>query len=85
VRGPHAALALLDDLDLDDCHLFHGARADLLRRLGRPGDAARASARAADLAPTDAERDFLEGRFGALGSMGSDGVLRPCSTRHGEA
>ena len=63
VRGPHAALALLDDLHLDDYHLFHAARADLLRRLGRPTDAARAYARAADLAPSEAERAFLFGRL----------------------
>ena len=63
VRGPHAGLALLDDLHLDDYHLFHAARADLLRRLGRPTDAARAYARAADLAPSEAERAFLFGRL----------------------
>jgi RNA polymerase sigma-70 factor (ECF subfamily) len=69
VRGPAAALALLDDLtgELDDYHLYHAARADLLRRLERPDDAARAYARAADLAPTDAEREFLGGRLTALG------------------
>ena len=63
VRGPHTGLALLDDLHLDDYHLFHAARADLLRRLGRPTDAARAYARAADLAPSEAERAFLFGRL----------------------
>ena len=35
VRGPAAALDVLDGLDLDEYHLFHAARADLLRRLGR--------------------------------------------------
>lgn len=50
MRGSAAALALLDDLgiELDDCHLFHSARADMLRRLGRPGEAAQAYARADD-------------------------------------
>jgi len=67
VRGPEAALAILDDLDLDDYHLFHAARADLLRRQGRPADAARAYARAADLAPSDAERAFLFGRLEEVG------------------
>lgn len=62
VEGPGAALAVLQDLDLDDYHLFHAARADLLRRLGRLGEAARAYARAADLAPSDAEHAFLLGR-----------------------
>ncbi len=59
VRGPGAALTILDDLDLDEYHLFHAARADLLRRLGRPDDAALAYARAADLTASDAERAFL--------------------------
>jgi RNA polymerase sigma-70 factor, ECF subfamily len=68
VRGPAAALALLDDLDLDEYHLFHAARADLLRRLERPGDAARAYARAADLASNYAERAFLFGRLEEVGS-----------------
>jgi RNA polymerase sigma-70 factor (ECF subfamily) len=67
VRGPGAALALLDDLDLDDYHLFHAARADLLLRLGRPADAAWAYARAADLAPGDADRAFLFGRLDEVG------------------
>ena len=67
VRGPEAALAILDDLDVDDYHLFHAARADLLRRQGRPADAARAYARAADLAPSDAERAFLFGRLEEVG------------------
>ncbi len=71
VRGPGAALALLDDLDLDDYHLFHATRADLLRRLGRASDAALAYARAAHLAPTDAERAFLFGRHDEVGPGGS--------------
>jgi RNA polymerase sigma-70 factor (ECF subfamily) len=70
VRGPGAALALLDDLDrdLDGYHHFHASRADLLRRLGRPGDAALAYARAAELATNQPERDFLARRLDALGS-----------------
>src|SRR2546427_7591999 len=72
VRGPEAAMAILDDLDLDDYHLFHAARADLLRRHGRPADAARAYARAADLAPSDAERAFLFGRLEEVGPTGSE-------------
>jgi len=59
VQGPAAALALVDELDLDNYHPFHATRADLLRRLGRHREAAAAYQRAADLAPTDAERDFL--------------------------
>ena len=67
VRGPLAALALLDRLDLENYHPFHAARADLLRRLGRSGEAAQAYARAADLATSDAERAFLSARMGEVG------------------
>ncbi|TMF00249.1 MAG: RNA polymerase sigma factor [Chloroflexi bacterium] len=58
-RGPEAALALVHELDLENYYPFHATRADLLRRLGRESEAAAAYARAAALAPTDAERDFL--------------------------
>src|SRR5213083_1799738 len=60
VRGASAALALVDELDLDNYHPFHATRADLLRRLRRNGEAAAANERAAALAPTDAEQDFLK-------------------------
>jgi RNA polymerase sigma-70 factor, ECF subfamily len=59
VHGPAAALALVEELNLDGYHLFHATRADLLRRLGRHREAAAAYGRAAALAPTDAERAFL--------------------------
>jgi len=59
VQGAAAALALVDELDLDNYHPFHATRADLLRRRGRHSEAAAAYERAADMAPTDAERDFL--------------------------
>jgi RNA polymerase sigma-70 factor, ECF subfamily len=66
VQGPAAALALVDELDLDNYHPFHATRADLLRRLGRASEAATAYDRAAALAPTHAERAFL-----SLGGRGS--------------
>jgi RNA polymerase sigma-70 factor (ECF subfamily) len=66
VHGPGIALDLVDELDLDNYHPFHAARADLLRRLGRHDDAAAAYERAAALAPTEAERDFL--RLGGRGA-----------------
>ena len=59
VEGPAAALALVDELELDNYHPFHATRADLLRRLGRDDEAAAAYERAAGLAPSEAERDFL--------------------------
>ncbi len=64
VQGPEAGLTILDGLDLDEYHLFHAARADLLRRLGRPDAATVAFTRAADLATSDAERAFLVARTG---------------------
>jgi RNA polymerase sigma-70 factor, ECF subfamily len=59
IHGPAAALALVDELDLDNYHPYHATRADLLRRLGRHREAAAAYQRAAAMAPTDAERDFF--------------------------
>ncbi len=59
VHGPAAALSLVNELDLGDYYPFHATRADLLRRLGRADEAAAAYERAAALAPTKAERDFL--------------------------
>jgi RNA polymerase sigma-70 factor (ECF subfamily) len=52
--------------DLDRYHLFHSAKADLLRRAGRTDDAAEAYRRALDLTTNDAERRFLERRLTAL-------------------
>jgi RNA polymerase sigma-70 factor (ECF subfamily) len=67
VDGPAPALALVDALaaagDLDGYHLLHAARADLLRRLGRPAEAATSYARAVALATNDSERRFLERRL----------------------
>jgi RNA polymerase sigma-70 factor (ECF subfamily) len=59
VRGPAAALTLVDELNLDTYYPFHATRAALLRPLGRTSEAAAAYERAAAMAPTDAERDFL--------------------------
>ena len=66
-HGPTAGLALLDSLAdggaLDGYHLLPAARADLLRRLGRPADAARAYREALALVSTGAERRFLDRRL----------------------
>jgi RNA polymerase sigma-70 factor, ECF subfamily len=59
VHGPAAALALVDELPLDNYYLFHGTRADLLWRLSRKLEAASAYEHAAKMAPTDAEREFF--------------------------
>jgi RNA polymerase sigma-70 factor, ECF subfamily len=65
VDGPRPALDLIDALgsELDRYHLLHAARADLLRRLGSPAEAARSYARALALVTNDAERRFLERRL----------------------
>ena len=63
VEGPGAALTLVDRLDLHDYYLFHAIRADLLRRLGRDGEAAVAYQAAIARAGNAAERDFLERRL----------------------
>ena len=60
--GPLPALALVDELDLDSFHLYHAVRADLLRRLGRDGEAAEAYDRAIALAGNASERAFLQRR-----------------------
>jgi RNA polymerase sigma-70 factor (ECF subfamily) len=66
--GPDVGLALVDGLEpeLAGYHLLHSARADLLRRLNRPEEAAAAYRRALDLAPNDTERRFLERRLAEL-------------------
>lgn len=60
VQDPASALVLVDELDLDNYYPFHAARADLLSRLRRHDEAATAYERAASMAPTDPERDFLK-------------------------
>src|SRR5262249_25508404 len=59
VKGPAEALATVDELNLEQYYAFHATRADLLRRLGREGESAAAYERAAAMAPTEAEREFL--------------------------
>jgi RNA polymerase sigma-70 factor (ECF subfamily) len=66
-RGPAAGLELLDALEedkhLEGYYLLPATRADFLRRLDRPGEAAAAYRQALDLVTTDVERRFLEGRL----------------------
>jgi len=66
VQGPAEALALVDKLELADYGVYHAVRADLLRRLGRIGEAASAYRKALGLAGNAAERSFLEGRLQEL-------------------
>ena len=59
VEGPAAGLAAVDGLALQSYYLFHAVRADLLRRLGRPTDAAAAYDEAMAHTGNEAERAFL--------------------------
>ena len=63
VQGPAAALELVDGLKLDRYYLYHAIRADLLRRLGRPGEAAGAYEGALALTANAAERAYLAARL----------------------
>ena len=63
-----AALEIADALDLDEYQYLHSTRGELLRRLGRSGEARAAFSRALELARSEAERRFLERRIAELGS-----------------
>jgi RNA polymerase sigma-70 factor (ECF subfamily) len=64
-EGEERGLELMAPLagDLAGYHLFHSARADLFRRLGRDAEAAAAYGQALKLAHQPAERAFLERRL----------------------
>jgi RNA polymerase sigma-70 factor (ECF subfamily) len=63
--GPGPALALVDSLahELNDYHLLHAARADLLRRMGASREAAQSYEQALGLVTNESERRFLERRL----------------------
>ncbi len=68
--GPEHGLALIDAIlaqgDLQEYHLAHAARADLLRRLGRKAEARTAYARALALAVEEPERQLIARRLKEL-------------------
>jgi RNA polymerase sigma-70 factor, ECF subfamily len=68
VEGAEAGLAVVDRLDLHGYQYFHSTRADLLRRLGRPGEARTEYERALELAHTEPERRFLQRRLAEVGA-----------------
>jgi RNA polymerase sigma-70 factor (ECF subfamily) len=75
VRGPAAGLAAVDDLHssgLESYYLFHAARADLLRRLGRDEEAAAAYDLARSLTANPAEQAFLDAQHAAVLAPGVD-------------
>ena len=69
-EGAERGLALIEELGdsgaLDRYHLYHAARADMLRRLGSRPAAADAYRRALALTANGIERTFLERRLAAL-------------------
>ncbi|MFD0776396.1 RNA polymerase sigma factor, partial [Streptomonospora algeriensis] len=65
-RGPAAALAIVDELGLGTHHIFHAVRADLLRRLDRPAEAAAAYAQARSRTDNAAEQAFLQHKSDTL-------------------
>jgi RNA polymerase sigma-70 factor (ECF subfamily) len=66
-ESPQTGLALVDAIaagnDLDNYHLLHAVRADLLRRVGSSAEAAKSYERALALVTNDSERRFLERRL----------------------
>ena len=75
--GPEAGLVLIDRLasggELEQYHLLHAARADLLRRAGRLDEALRAYGRALELCGNDVERRYLGRRVAELDAPSEGG------------
>lgn len=65
--GPKPALEIVDKLaagsDLENYHLLHATRADLLRRIGSAEESAKSYTRALQLVTNESERRFLERRL----------------------
>lgn len=64
-EGPKSGLELIEDIapDLDDYHLLHAAKADLLRRAGDSKEAEKSYKRALELVTNESERRYLERRL----------------------
>jgi len=66
-EGPDAALAIInrlsDEGDLENYHLLHAVRADLLRRIGWQNEAAKSYLRAIELVTNEQERSYLQQRL----------------------
>lgn len=74
-EGPGAALVIINRLseqgDLEDYHLLHAARADLLRRMGSREEAVKSYRRAIELVTNERERSYLERRLREVGTAQS--------------
>ncbi len=66
-EGPRKGLALIEGLaarnDLENYHLLHAARADLLRRIGAYAEAGESYERAMELATNASEKRYLQRRL----------------------
>lgn len=91
--GPAAGLAVLDavagDIRLARSHRLPATRADLLRRLGRPVEAAAEYRRALERVGTTPEQTFLEQRLAEVAGSGerpgrSDPLTGPPQPRPGQ-
>jgi RNA polymerase sigma-70 factor (ECF subfamily) len=71
--GPEAALALIEPLDLDNYHLWHAFRAEMLARLGRDDEAVVAYRRAAELTANRSEQSFLDERAKTISGTANSG------------
>ncbi|HVI17504.1 MAG TPA: hypothetical protein VM712_03955, partial [Gaiellales bacterium] len=66
-EGPERGLELIGEIEgLGGYQPLHTARADLLRRLGRSGEAAESYRQALELTANPVERRFIERRLGTL-------------------
>lgn len=66
-KGPESGLAIIDALaasgELDNYHILHASRAELLRRLESREEAAKSYSRALELVTNDSERRYLQKRL----------------------
>ncbi|HEX4701507.1 MAG TPA: sigma-70 family RNA polymerase sigma factor [Pseudonocardiaceae bacterium] len=89
VCGPAAALARVDDLVADGrlagYRYLPVTRADLLRQLGRPDEAAAEYRAALELAENTAEREFLAARIAELDEADGRGRIEVSGHRQAEA
>jgi RNA polymerase sigma-70 factor, ECF subfamily len=88
VHGIEQALAQIETLaatgELEEYHLLHAARADLLRRLGSRIEALKSYERALELVTNESERRFLERRVHEVQSNAEANSIRGAPARSGK-
>lgn len=73
LEGPVKALELVDELKLEQYHLWHAVRADLLRRMGRVEEAEKSYRLAIGKCQNEREKAFLEKRAIEMGAVARRG------------